>query len=162
VTAVADLQEQLQAILGDPEAMGQITAVARALTGGGGMGAPPPPPTPPPSPSPPAQEEVREADFVPVAGDEAPVGNGAPDLSQLLSIMGGGLPGIDPRLISIALRVYGEYSAGDDQKTALLNALKPFLREERREKIDKAVQIARLSRVVRVALQLLKEEGGHV
>ena len=28
---MADLQEQLQAILGDPEAMSQIAAVARAL-----------------------------------------------------------------------------------------------------------------------------------
>ena len=32
---MADLQEQLQAILGNPEAMGQITAIAKALTGGG-------------------------------------------------------------------------------------------------------------------------------
>ena len=29
---MADLQEELQAILGDPQAMGQITAIARALT----------------------------------------------------------------------------------------------------------------------------------
>ena len=29
---MAELQEQLQAILGNPEAMSQITAIARALT----------------------------------------------------------------------------------------------------------------------------------
>ena len=42
---MADLQEELQAILGDPQAMGQITAIARAITGGG---TPPAPPAPPP------------------------------------------------------------------------------------------------------------------
>ena len=31
-----------------------------------------------------------------------------------------------------------------------------------REKAEKAAQIARLSRVVRVAIELLREEGGHV
>jgi len=162
VTALADFQEQLQAILGNPEAMGQITNLARALTGGGAVSTPPPsPPAPPP-------ETEPESGFVPVETAPPvqtpvpPVQNAMPDLSQLFQSMGGGgLPNIDPRLISIAMRVYQEYQSGDDQKTALLTALKPFLREERREKIDKAVQIARLSRVVRVALQLLKEEGGN-
>ena len=73
---------------------------------------------------------------------------------------GSALPDIDPKLISIALRVFSEYSSQDDEKTALLTALKPFLKEERLEKMEKAEKISRLSRVVRVAIQLLKEEGG--
>lgn len=163
---MADLQEQLQAILGDPEAMGQITAIARALTGSDV----PPPPAPEP--------EAQDVDYIPVdhTGEEAPApeeeptgspspGEGqGPDLSALFSLLGNGnLPDIDPRLIQIALRVYSEYSSQDDDKAALLGALKPFLRQERREKMEKAEKIARLSRVVRVALQLLKEEGdSHV
>ncbi|MCI9263376.1 MAG: hypothetical protein HFF06_02265 [Oscillospiraceae bacterium] len=155
---MAELQEQLQAILGDPEAMSQITAIARALTGGPS----PEPPSPPP--------EAQDVDFVPVEEDpaspsqESDSGGGeAPDLGALLGMLGGGsLPDIDPRLIQIALRVFSEYSAQDDQKVALLSALKPFLREERLEKMEKAEKIARLSRVVRVAVQLLKEEDGHV
>ncbi len=67
--------------------------------------------------------------------------------------------GIDPRLLQIALRVYGEYSAQDDEKATLLASLKPFLKAERLEKMEKAEKIARLSRVVRVAIQLLREEG---
>lgn len=156
---MAELQEQLQAILGDPETMGQITAIARALTGGPAPAASTPPP------------QAQDVDFVPVEEDPAPppeepsVNSGeAPDLGALLGALGDGmLPDIDPRLIQLALRVFSEYSAQDDEKAALLSALKPFLSGERLEKMEKAEKIARLSRVVRVALQLLKEEGdGHV
>lgn len=150
---MAELQEQLQAILGDPQAMSQITAIAQALTGS--------------SPSaPPEQEPPVEADYIPVEAPALPeetADTAAPDLSALLGVLGGGgLPDIDPKLIQIALRVYGEYSAQDDEKVALLSSLKPFLRPERQEKLEKAEKIARLSRVVRVAVALLKEEGGHV
>lgn len=141
---MAELQEQLQAILGDPEAMGQITAIARALTGGNGGAEPPPAP--------------KGEDYVPV-DVPPPEPPAAPDLSALL---GGGLPDLDPRLLQIALRVFSEYSAQDDEKAALLSSLKPFLRPERQEKLERAEKIARLSRVVRVAVELLKEEGGNV
>lgn len=137
--------------------MGQITAIARALTGND-----PTPTVQPHSPPP----EARDVEFVPVETPEElsasvqqppPV----PDLSSLISTLSGGKsPDIDPKLISIALRIFSEYSAQDDEKTALLAALKPFLKGERLEKMEKAEKISRLSRVVRVALQLLKEEGG--
>ena len=155
---MADLQEQLQAILGDPQAMGQIAAIAQALTGGGGAPSPPP-----------AQEpEAQDVEFVPVEEEpsqsqEGTVVNDGPDLSALLGMLGGGgMPDMDPRLIQIALRVYSEYAAQDDEKVALLSSLKPFLKAERLEKMEKAEKIARLSRVVRVAIQLLKEGDGHV
>ena len=62
-------------------------------------------------------------------------------------------------MVQKALRLFSEYSAADDRKIALLTALKPFLKEERLAKVDKAVQIARLSRVIRVAFQLFQKEG---
>ncbi len=168
---MADLQEQLQAILGDPEAMSQIAAVARALTGGPTSAETPPPPPP--------VEDVKftlhdmedsgtTGPFEPVEFEEpkGPDDPGpsqpVPDLGALLGMLGGGNLDIDPRLIQIALRVFSEYSAQDNEKAALLSALKPFLRAERLEKMEKAEKVARLSRVVRVAIQLLKEEGGHV
>jgi len=148
---VADLQEQLQAILGDPQAMGQIAAIAQALTGR--------------QEAPPAAQQAPapQGDFVPVDAPapalQGPVQDQIPDLGALL----GPLEGLDPRLIQIALRSFTEYSAKDDEKAALLAALKPFLKPERQEKMEKAISIARLSRVVRVAIELLKEEGnGHV
>lgn len=150
---MAELQEQLQAILGDAEAMSQITAIAQALTGG----------KPTQSESAPASQP----DYVPVDAPALPEAgepsDQAPDLSALLGALGGGnLPDIDPKFIQAALRFYGEYSAQDDEKAALLASLRPFLRPERQEKLEKAEKIARLSRAVRLAVELLKEEGGHV
>ena len=165
---MADLQEQLQAILGDPETMGQITAIAKALTGGGGSpqtGGAPPSDAPAGHGEPEAQDvEVVPVEEEPSQSQEGTVVNDMPDLSALLGMLGGsGMPDIDPRLLQIALRVYSEYSAQDDEKVALLSSLKPFLKAERLEKMEKAEKIARLSRVVRVAFQLLKEEGdGYV
>ena len=163
---MAELQEQLQAILGNPEAMSQITAIARTLTGSHS----PEPPSPPP--------EAQDVEFVPVEdppsvseeGPEevqnqtSPEGEAAPDLGTLFGMLGGGAGlDIDPKLLQIALRVFSEYSTQDDEKVALLSALTPFLRAERLEKMEKAERIARLSRVVRVAIQLFREEGdAHV
>lgn len=153
MSPIADLQEQLQAILGDPQAMGQITAIARALTGNAPSQVSQPPP------------DAQDVEFVPVDtptdSQAEPQVQQSPDLSDLLGALGGGnAPDIDPKLVSIALRVFSEYSSQDDEKTALLSALKPFLKAERLEKMEKAEKISRLSRVVRVAIQLLKEEGG--
>lgn len=151
---MADLQEQLQAILGDPQAMGQITAIAQALTGGNFRNDPPAP----------SQMPVRDAEYVPV--DSAPAQPEPPpaaDLSALTGMGGlGALGDIDPKLIQAALRIFSEYSAQDDEKAALLAALKPFLKASRLEKMEKAEKIARLSRVVRVAIRFLKEGDADV
>ena len=55
-----DFTEQLNAVLGNPEAMGQIMSIARALTGDGNAAPPqaPPPQAPPP---PPAEPEPLQA-----------------------------------------------------------------------------------------------------
>ena len=46
----------------------------------------------------------------------------------------------------------------DKRQENLLNALKPFLKPERREKIDRAMQAARLSRLAGAALRGRKEQ----
>lgn len=68
---------------------------------------------------------------------------------------------LDPKLIQTALHLFQEYNRSDDRNLALLTALRPFLKEERLEKMDQAIQIAKLSRVAKMAFQLLKggEEG---
>lgn len=170
---MAELDEKLNSILSDPEAMGQIVSIAKALAGET-QDAPPSPP----------QTTAQEGGYVPVEGAEpAPAPSPpAPQASQpdwgavisaLSNLSGGGnasgngganplsaLGELDPKLVSAAVRLFSEYSATDDKKTALLAALKPFLKEERYAKMDRAVQIARLSRVIRVAFQLFKEGGG--
>ena len=145
-----DLQQQLQAILGDKEAMGQIAALAQALSGGQS------------APTPPA-EPAREEEYLPV---EAPTPAGEPPAAEAplpdLSALMGALGDVDPKLIQFALGLFSEYSAKDDEKAALLAALKPFLKAERLEKMEKAEKIARLSRVIRSAIAMLKEGEGHV
>lgn len=144
-----DLQQQLQAILGDREAMGQIAALAQALSGGQSA----------PAAEPPQGEEYLPVE-APAVTTEEPTAEAAPlpDLSALMGALGE----VDPKLIQFALGLFSEYSAKDDEKAALLAALKPFLKAERLEKMEKAEKIARLSRVVRSAIAMLKEGEGHV
>lgn len=144
-----DLQQQLQAILGDREAMGQIAALAQALSGGQAP------------PAPPAQQEEE---YLPVGAPAEPPADQAAEQAPLpdLSALMGALGEVDPKLIQFALGLFSEYSARDDEKVALLAALKPFLKAERLEKMEKAEKIARLSRVVRSAIAMLKEGEGHV
>lgn len=121
---MAEFEEKLNAILNDPQAMGQILSAAKALSGQE-ENLPAGPEAPPP---------------------EEPAGDPLSALGQL-----------DPRLLQVGMRLLSEYTGSDDRKTALLEALKPFLRPERRAKVDQAVKIARLSRVIRTAFQLFQE-----
>ena len=85
------------------------------------------------------------------AGDTAPpVSTGhdhAPDLTSAASALGD----IDPKMFKLMSRVMGEYSSSKNDKTALLTALKPYLKKERHEQIDKAAQIAKLARIAKAA-----------
>ena len=74
--------------------------------------------------------------------------------AHLLSALGQ----LDPRWVNLGVRLLGEYSRTDDKKAALLEALKPFLKPERRARVDQAARLARLSRVAGAALRLYREE----
>ena len=125
---MAELEEKLNAILSDPQAMGQILSAAKALSG--------------------AQEEEDTSSF---SADDPSNEEAVDPLSALNQL--------DPRLIQAGMRLLSEYTAGDDRKTALLEALKPFLRQERQAKVDQAVRIARLARVIRTAFRIFQERG---
>lgn len=72
-------------------------------------------------------------------------------------------PQLDPQMLTGLFSLLNQYNSGDDQRVALLNALRPFLKEQRHAKIDKAIQIARLSRMARMALELFRaKEDDHV
>ena len=84
-----------------------------------------------------------------------------PDQSQAPAADPGGPPAppmasplenLDPRLLNLGMKVWQEYQRGDDRNAALLAALRPFVREERWAKLDKAMQLARMARVIRTAL----------
>lgn len=63
----------------------------------------------------------------------------------------GGLGDMDPRFFKVLGRIMGE-SAGEHDKSALISAMKPYVRAERRETLDRALKIAKLARIARVAL----------
>lgn len=127
-------EDKLNAILNDQQAMGQIMALAQSLSA-------------------PEQQEQPQAqeDYVPVSQDQVPAQ--LPDVAGLLG-------GMDPKIMQMGMRLLQEYNRGDDRSAALLQALRPFVKKERFAKVDRAVQIARLSRVVRVLFDAMKEHGG--
>lgn len=156
---MAEFEEKLNAILGDSEAMGQIVSIAKSLTGGDGIERD-------------ASPSNAQAEWVAVGDtdDQATADDSGEEIdwSSLLGLLSGlggdggnPLGDLDPRLIQGALTLFSEYSATDDRKITLLNALKPFLKESRYAKVDKAIQIAKLSRVIRVAFRLFKKDGGE-
>ena len=128
---MGELEEKLNAVLGDPQAMSQIMALAQSLGG-------------------PASAPSEQAAPAPKA--EPP--SAGPDLSSLLEGLSGG--GLDPRLMQVAFRVMNDPRANNDERVALLQALRPFVRERRYAKLDKAIQIARLARLIRIALDTFK------
>lgn len=137
---MSGFEDKLNAILGDREAMGQIMALAQSLG---------------------KQEEQHERPqpeqdgYVPVWTQEEsqPPAQPQPDLSSILD-------GIDPKMMQMGMRLLREYNRSDDRNAALLAALRPFVKEERFAKVDRAIQIARLSRVIRVLFDTMKDKGG--
>lgn len=134
---MAEWEEKLEGILSNPQAMEQIMSLAKSLEGGDRSSAPSSPtPAPPPSTSTPSL-----------------------DLSQLMGNVGQ----LDPKLLSIAAKLMSQMGKQDDRRTALLQALRPFVKPERYAKLDKAIQIARLSVLIRTGLELFRtKEDPHV
>jgi len=80
-------------------------------------------------------------------------GEGEPDASSPAEE---GPSGPDPRMMAMLTKVMSGYSAaGDDRKTALLRAMQPYLRQERQESLRRAVEIARMAKMAKIALSEL-------
>lgn len=122
---MSDFENKLNAILSNPEAMAQVMGLAQSLSGSGAFGDGQQTQDSAPQP----QEPPRRT--------EASAG-GFGNLGDLFSQ-------IDPGLIERLLPLIGELSRGDnDERTQLLYALRPFLKPERRDKVDRAVKAAKL------------------
>lgn len=121
---MSGFEEKLNAILSDPNAMAQVMDLARSLNLEDG---PPPPEDGAPPPEPPPEGGQ--------AAGEAP-----------LSGLGDLLGQVDPQMLRRLLPLVGELKGGgeQDQRLQLLTALRPFLKPERQEKVERAVRAARL------------------
>lgn len=127
---MAEFDEKLNALLSNPESMAQIMQLAQSLSGSAPEtpqegGAPPPRPAGPP----PRQPEE---------GPASASGSGAPPLGSLLG-------SLDPKLLARLLPVLGELGQQQSSEaSALLYALRPYLKPARQEKVERALQLARL------------------
>ena len=130
MAALAEFDEKLNSILSNPDAMSQIMQLAQSLSGGQEQAPlPPPPPQPTPRSSAPAQD--------------------------ILSSLTGGL---DPKLLTRLLPVIQELGGQQDSNArALLYALRPYLKPDRQEKVERALQLARL---FHLGKKFLAEWGG--
>ena len=73
------------------------------------------------------------------------------------------LPPADDGLMKAVFGMMQQARQSDGRQEALLQALKPYLRPERRGKIDRALQIAKISHIAGFALRnygKLAEKGG--
>ena len=97
-------------------------------------------------------------------GASTPPGDGEPELQSPGSPFDfPNIGSIDPKLLSAVASLLTKSQQGDDQRVALLQALRPFVKEQRYAKLDKAIQIARLSRLIRMAFELFHaKEDSHV
>ncbi len=64
---------------------------------------------------------------------------------------------LDPRLLKMIAKLMGEYSGTSNEKTALLAAIRPYVKTERQAALDRALKIAKLTHLAKLAL---KEFGG--
>ena len=64
-----------------------------------------------------------------------------------------GPPPVDPAMLQGVLQLMEQVRHKDGKQEALLLALKPYLAPERRDKIDQALQIARISHLAGAALR---------
>lgn len=128
---MAELDEKLNTLLSDPNSMAQIMQMAQQLSVTMGGGTDNTPPAQQPPPPPAAPPAALP-----------PLG------------------GLDPQVLARFLPLLQEYSRSNSQTMQLLYALRPFLKESKQDKVERA---ARLARLIHLGKKFLTDWGdGHV
>lgn len=128
---MAELDEKQNTLLSDPNSMAQIMQMAQQLSVTMGGGTDNAPPAQQPPPPPAAPPAALP-----------PLG------------------GLDPQVLARFLPLLQEYSRSNSQTMQLLYALRPFLKESKQDKVERA---ARLARLIHLGKKFLTDWGdGHV
>ena len=128
---MSDFDEKLNALLSDPDRMAQIMHMAQALSGSSAFNEPP-------------QQETTQQQPPPPPHTPSPT-------NDLLSSLTGGL---DPKLLMRLLPLLKDLSSDNSSNArTLLYALKPYLKQERQARIERALQLARLLHIGKKALK---------
>ena len=113
-------EEKLNTLLSNPDAMSQVVNMAQALSAQMGGSAP-----------------QGEGNAAPPPQNASPPPDAGNPFSQLGSI--------DPELLQRLIPVIKQMNRPESSETsAFLYALRPFLKPSRRDKVDRAVQLARM------------------
>lgn len=133
---MAEFDDKLNSLLSNPDAMAQIMQMAQSLSGGGQEQAAPP------SPPQPQQQPQQTAPSFSWGGQGQQAGPQPSQGTDLLSSLTGGM---DPKLMLKLLPLIQELGGQQDSNARqLLYALRPYLKPERQDKIERALQLARL------------------
>ena len=65
---------------------------------------------------------------------------------------------VDPKMLGVMTRLMKEYNTTQSDKTALLSAMKPYIKAESRDALDKAGNILKITRLAKIAFS---EFGGN-
>ena len=125
---MSEFEDRINSVLNDPEQMDKIANLAKSLMGGGAQ--------------------------ITDSGDGGMMGK----LGELAKGLSGGgsagqeSPAIDPAMLGKIGRLMKAGNAQSSNERALLEAMKPYLTEKRRQKMDRALQLAKLARIARIAM----------
>lgn len=121
---MAEFDEKLNSLLSNPDAMAQIMQLAQSLGGGQEM----------------LQSSQTEASpFTEVPHPNPSVSYEEKNLDPIASLLG------DPSLLLKLMPLIRELKGDRDSNArTLLYALRPYLKSERQEKVERALQLARL------------------
>ena len=123
---MSEFEDRINSVLNDPEQMDKIANLAKSLMGGDGQKTAP-------------------------GGIMGKLGELAKSLAGGESTGRDG-PEIDPAMLGKIGRLMNAGNAQSSNERALLEAMKPYLTEKRRQKMDRALQLARLARIARIAM----------
>ena len=120
---MSEWEDRINQILSDPEQMDRIAEMARSLMG----------------------EEAAPPEQ---SGGLGPL----PDLGQLAGSLLGGTGGGDAAMLGRLGRLFHSAQAGEGRQQALLEAMKPYLSEKRRSKMDRAMRLAHMAKLAQLAM----------
>ena len=133
---MAELDEKINALLSDPDSMAKIMQLAQSLSGSSGSSESQQAPQGPWSASSPPPSPQQAAPAFSPAGS----GGGGDPLSALTG-------GLDPQLLMRLLPLVQELGSGQDTNARrLVYALRPYLKPERQDKVERALGEERASR----------------
>ena len=136
---MAEFDEKLNALLSNPESMAKIMQLAQSLSGQTAADGQAPQTAQPQQSNDPPQAAAAPP---PPQQPSSASTTASPGSSDFLSALSGGL---DPKLITKLIPVLQELNREQNSDAQrLLYALRPYLKTERQEKVERALQLARL------------------